>query len=463
MELKFYSTNCSTTNPDSTPELVASEVNGMAFAYDAETGILSYKPTREWYANLIIYAILPAEKVSIVHHVSYWSTGEVLEVQLTEEQRLTITGFEVQMADNMGYWDYATISLEGQIIGSFIYPTDTIEQNALPVALVGFSGQQEATDFSHVQIIVAEILTDEAVGGEGHVWESPFYSKDIDYSTTLENIIPFCEGQELTKFNVSYHFVQENSEGSFDFVRAYIVGNATTVSTFDVLGKALPLVHVNLDNENKVYCLDPVILTINRHETPDIQNVRIEIGNYIADFEFFQGHNLLEIDLAEYLQTLFALVDLFEFQQMQTIVVVKLYNSNWEHLQTQGVPVTVVHGKKPDLIISDNEIRVQWLDKYGLLHDECFKIAENQTEGASKQKYVTDGEEREDKTGEKSITLAYVLANNQQREALKTVVFADHVRVYIGDSWKRVKVANTYKTGKGREKQNFEFTIKYAI
>ena len=76
-----------------------------------------------------------------------------------------------------GIFIYATAPLEAQVIGNFVYPTGAIDIKNIPVSLVGFSGQKEGYDFSHVQIIVAEILGDGAVGGAGHVWESPFYSK----------------------------------------------------------------------------------------------------------------------------------------------------------------------------------------------------------------------------------------------------------------------------------------------
>lgn len=463
MELIFSFQNCSTTNPESTPELVASEVNGMNFTYNKETGVLNYTPTREWYANLVIYAILPTEEVVVNRHVSYWTTGGIVEVVLSEEQRLSVTGFKIEMSDASANWDYATTSIEVQIIGNFIYPTGTVDEKALPVTLVGFNGQKDAVDYSHIQILVAEIRSDEEVGGEGHVWESPFYPKDADYSTSLENIMPICEGQELTKFNVSFHFVQENADGGFDFVRAHVVGGATTSPTFNVLGKALPLIHVDLISDTDAYSLDPVILTVNRHEHRKVQNVRVEIGNYVANFEFKLDRNLLEIDIAEYLKVLFANVDIFEYQQVQTTLLVKLYDADWNLVQIFGTPINVIYGKNPVPALSSCKMRVHWVDKYGILHDEYFKIADNLTEGASAQKYVTNCEEREEKTGEKSITLAKVLVSNAEREDLKTIVFADHVRAYIGDTWKRVRIANTYKTGAGREKKNFEITIKYSL
>lgn len=463
MELYFYPANCTTTDPASTPELVAAEVNGMGLTYDKDTGILRYKPTRSYYPVLYIRPICSDAEYQplVVSLISYTPDGATKEVQLSEEQRLTVFAFRVEIMDSAGYEFKATANLEAQVIGDFVFPTGVIGISELPATMVGFTGQKDGYDFSHVQIIVAEILGDGAVGGAGHVWESPFYSKDVDTVVSLENIIGFCEGKELTAFNVSFHMVQENADGGYDFVRAHIVGDTTTETTFSVQSVEAPLVSLGVDGV--CYCLDPVLLTVNRHENRDIQFVRVEVGNYIADFEFNADRNLLQIDIAEYLQTLFALVDLFEFQQLQATVVVKLYDSIWNHLQTQGRTVTAVYGKHPDPALPQCKMRVQWLDKYGALHDEYFKIADNLTEGASKQKYINRREEREDKTGEKSVTLAYVSANAAQKEALKTVVFADHVRAWIGDTWKRVKVANSYKTGKGREKQNFEFTIKYAL
>ena len=460
MELYFYPSNCTTTNPESTPEAVSAEANEMGFVYDAETGLLSYRPPLEYYMNIIIKIVLDGENEIIAQHVSFWPEGKTFEKQLTEEQRLAATGFEIQIGDKTGYWSYATAFVKAQVIGDFVYPTGAIDIKNIPVSLVGFSGQKEGYDFSHVQIIVAEILGDGAVGGAGHVWESPFYSKDVDTVVSLENIIGFCEGQDMTAFNVSFHMVAENETGGFDFVRAHIVGGATTETTFSVQSVEAPLVSLGVDGVCS--CLDPVLLTVNRHENRDIQFVRVEVGNYIADFEFNADRNLLEIDIAEYLQTLFALVDLFEFQQMQATVVVKLYNSAWKHLQTQGRTITAVYGMKPESEIPDN-LRVQWLDKFGALHDVMFKVFQNVAEGDSKQKYVSKGIEHEEKNGERSLSLAYVNANASQRIALETIVFADHVRAYFNGNWKRVKVANTYKNGTGREKRNFEITIKYAI
>ena len=464
MELYFYPSNCNTTDPTSSPELVAAEVNGMGLTYDKDTGILRYKPTRSYYPVLYIRPICSDAEYQplVVSLISYTPDGATKEAQLSEEQRLTVFAFRVEIMDSAGYEFKATANLEAQVIGDFVYPTGVIGISELPATMVGFTGQKDGYDFSHVQIIVAEIKNDGTVGGAGHVWESPFYPKDVDYSITLENIIGFCEGQDITAFNVSFHMVQENADGGFDFVRAHIVGDATTETTFTVKAEGLPVISVDVTTDSKAYCLDPVILKINRQESRDIQYVRVEIGTYIADFEFNADRNLLEIDIAEYLHTLFALVDLFEFQQMQATVVVKLYDSAWNHLQTQGRTITAIYGMKPESEIPD-KLRVQWLDKFGMLHDVMFKVFQNVAEGESKQKYVSKGIEHEEKTGERSLSLAYVNANASQRIALETIVFADHVRAYMGGIWKRVKVANTYKNGTGREKRNFEFTIKYAI
>lgn len=343
----------------------------------------------------------------------------------------------------------------------FIYPVGTIESEILPASMVGYQGLQTDGGFSHVQIIVAEINADGTVGGLGHVWFSPFYPKDVDMLVTLEALVPMCEGKEITNFNVSYHFVQEYSDGEYDFVDGYIVGGETTVTTFSVQDVEMPF--ASLEIEDKAYCLDPVLLTVNRQRYREIQYVRIEVGTYIADFEFFADRNLLEIDLAEYLQTVFENVDIFICQQLPTVVLVKMFDIDCNELQKHSFRVECVYGKNPDPILPNCKIRVQWVDKYGKLHDEYFKIVDSVTEGESKQKYNVSREEREDKTGEKSVTVAYIGANAAKKEQLKTIVFADHIRIWIGDTWKRVKVANSYKIGVGREKQNFEFTIKYAL
>ena len=353
-----------------------------------------------------------------------------------------------------------SINIPGTSV-NFIYPVGTIGIDELPVALVGFRGLQSAEGYSHVRIVVAEILDNGSVGGEGHVWQSPFYQKDIDYTATLENLIPMCEGQEFTRFNVSFVFVQE-SETGYDYVDAYIVGGDTLTTTFTVQDVEVPLISVDFDAENKVYCLDPVLLTVNRRTTPGMQFVRVEIGNYIADFEFFADRNILEIDIAEYLETLFARVDLFEFQTLETTAVIKFYDADKSLVSTHSVHMECIYGKRPEAEIPTN-LRLQWLDKFGHLHDVIFKVFDNLVEGESAQKYVVNREEREDKTGERSISLAYVGANGSQRIALETIVFSDHVRAYFDGNWKRVKVANTYKNGTGRVTKNFEITIKYAI
>lgn len=344
----------------------------------------------------------------------------------------------------------------------YIYPTGTISIKELPVTNVGFKDHQEQDTYTHIRILVAEILDDGTVGGEGHVWQSEPIEKDFDYLTILDAIRNMCEGQEITHFNVSYILLTESAveRSGYKWVGEYIVGGATNAVTFSVTDevKKSP---VNL--EDLAYCLDPVLLTINRHEMPEIQHVTVEVQEYKADFEFYTDRNILEIDIAEYLKVLFANVDLFEHQRLTVTVFVKLFNSEWEHLETQGITITAIYGKNPDPVLSRCKVRVQWLDKYAVLHDEYFRFVDNVSEGASKQKYVVNCEEREDKTGEKSITLAKILANSAEREALKTIVFADHIRAWIGNAWKRVRIANTYKTGVGREKKNFEITIKYAL
>lgn len=343
---------------------------------------------------------------------------------------------------------------------NFIYPIGIIDRTALPVANVGFQGLQNQTGYSHVRIIVAEIHEDGTVGGSGHVWQSPFYPKDIDYTTTLDSLIPMCEGKELTHFNVTFYFLQENETGEFDFVSGYIVGGATTETTFSVKDVVVPLVSIGIDE--KAYCLSPVIMTINRRESPKIEAVSVEIGDVSAKHEFWPDKNLLEIDLAVYLQNLFANVDLFEFQTLETTVVVKFYDGEMSLLLTHSLRLECVYGKKPEAEIPEH-LRVQWLDKFGNLHDVTFKVFQNVAEGASAQKYVVHREEHEDKNGERSISLAYVGANASQRIVLETIVFSDHVRALFGNVWKRVKVANSYKNGAGRITKNFEITIKYSI
>ena len=170
----------------------------------------------------------------------------------------------------------------------------------------------------------------------------------------------------------------------------------------------------------------------------------------------------MEIDLSEYLKTLFANVDLFEFQTLEQTAIVKMFDTLGNVLKVEGVQMFVVYGQNPESEIPDN-LRVQWLDKFGTLHDVTFKVFQNVAEGSSAQKYTANGEEREDKNGERSLSLAYVNANASQRIKLETIVFSDHVRAYMAGTWKRVKVANTYKNGAGRDKRNFEITIKYVL
>lgn len=469
-KLYFYPANSSSTLDGGTPEAAAAALNALEVAYDRETAELSLLAlSGPNYYSVIVKVLYDGggyEAVSSAVLTVLNFDGTRQTVTLDAENAARVIGFEVKarVPGGSGGNVIGNTYLESDAVGEFIYPTGELDAKALPVTLIGFKNHQRAEAYTHIRFMVAEILEDGTVGDEGHVWHSQPFEKDIDCSVTLSDLIPICEGKQLANFNVLFEMVAYNPDtAEYDFVESFIVGDATNVTTFSVRSEVVEEVVSFATLDGVLCCLDPCILTVNRYENREIQFVRVEVSNYIADFEFYADRNLLEIDLAEYLQTLFALVDLFEFQKMQTTVVVKLYNSNKEHIETQGLPVTVVYGKKPDPAISGREIRVQWLDKYGLLHDENFKIADNQTEGASKQKYVTNGEEREDKTGEKSITLAKILANNSEREALKTIVFADHVRALIGDTWKRVTVANTYKTGAGREKKNFEITIKRAL
>lgn len=473
MKLIFLKEHCSTAVIGQTIDEALNGFQALQMDYNPDTRVLSIAPPSETFEDIQVYTRVSEDSVTnsvnrkYIKEWSRWTSvfnGSRLYVTLTEEQAEGILGFDVSFrpfgAASSAKAKCTTYFANLDAVGTLIYPTGVIAFNALPVTVVGFKDEYTGVDFTHIQIIVAEILGDGAVGGEGRVWESPFYSKNVDTVVTLENIIDFCEGRELTNFNVSFHFVAENETGGYDFVRAHIVGGATTETTFSVQSVEAPLVSLGVDGV--CYCLDPVLLTVNRHENRDIKFVRVEVGNYIADFEFNADRNLLGIDIAEYLQTLFALVDLFEFQQMQATVAVKLYDSAWNHLQTQGRTVTAVYGMKPESEIPDN-LRVQWLDKFGALHDVTFKVFQNVAEGESKQKYVSKGIEHEEKSGERSLSLAYVNANASQRIALETIVFADHVRAYMGGTWKCVKVANTYKNGTGREKRNFEITIKYAI
>lgn len=390
----------------------------------------------------------------IIANVGLTTASEYIEGAAMGDESGEDTGGGETGGEDTGTDDTETVE------PGYIYPTGTVSLSSLEVTPVGFKNHQEQTGYTHIKIMVAEIQANGTVGGAGHVWESDFIEKGLDYVTNLGEIVPMCEGHALTDFNVSYSFCKKDDAGNYAFVGGHIVGGVTTVTTFrvsDVVDK--PVIGL----AETAFCLDPVTLEINRLGNRDIQTVRVSIGNYIADFEFYPDRNTLKIDIAEYLKTLWANVDVFEFQQMETTVIVTLFDAIGAELEKSGTIVTVIYGKNPDPSLSACSLRVQWLDKYGYLHDEYFRIVEHVSDGETLQKYVVNGEEREDKSGEKSITLAFVGANNQQREALKTIVFADHVRAYIGENWKRVKVANSYKTGKGREKQNFEFTIKYAL
>ena len=166
--------------------------------------------------------------------------------------------------------------------------------------------------------------------------------------------------------------------------------------------------------------------------------------------------------MAEYLKALWFHVDVFQYQRLDSMVVIKMYDSDQKQILTQSVLVSCVFGKNPESVVPDS-LRVQWLDKFGTLHDVAFKVFDKVAEGSSSQKYIVNREEHEDKNGERSISLAYVGANASQRADLETIVFSDHVRALFGNVWKRVKVANTYKNGAGRITKNFEITIKYAI
>ena len=471
MELTFLREHCSTNIPDWTIDQAHAAFLSLGLEFDPETRVLTFSPPAETFESIKIYTRVSKDETTNSlnrKYVGEWSrwvanfNGSTISVTLTDEQADGLIGFDVSFVPygSMSSYKAESTAYFANLddVGTLIYPTGIIAFDALPVTMVGFKGEQKGVDFTHIQIIVAEIQDDGTVGSEGHVWESPFYPKGIDYITTLENIINFCEGQEATRFNVSFHFVKENETGGFDFVRAHIVGDTTTETTFTVQNVELPTLSI----DSKVYCLDPVIMTINRQKSPGIKFVRVEIGNYIADYEFHDDKRVLEIDIAEYLQTLFALVDVFQFQMLDTTIVVKVYNSGKTHMSTLSAPVSCVYGKKPEPEIPEH-LRVQWLDKFGHLHDVIFKVFDKVAEGASAQKYVVNREEREDKTGERSISLAYVGANASQRIALETIVFSDHVRAYFDGNWKRVKVANSYKNGTGRITKNFEITIKYSI
>ena len=468
-DLYFYSKNCTTTIEGATVEDAANAINSLGFAFDRETGTLYYT----------IPAGAPYKRV-MIEYLRYYSGTEIETTEWLaylfdqdfsgEEKTLVldpsivgdVIGFCITASENSltGGSHVAKMYLNEVVQGDYIHPTGSIEIKALPVTPIGFAGMQQFTDISHVQIVVAEIQDNGTVGGSGHVWQSPFYPKEIDYKTNLADLVPLCEGNENTPFNVSFYGLKRNEAGDFEVVRTFVVGEATGVPTFTVTGEALP--GVSIESENIAYCLSPVILKINRRENRDIKRVRVEIANYNAEFDFLADRNILEIDLSEYLKTLFANVDLFEFQTLKQTAIVKMFDTLGNVLKVEGVQMCVVYGKRPESEIPDS-LRVQWLDKFGALHDVTFKVFQNVAEGSSAQKYTANGEDREDKNGERSLYLAYVNANASQRIKLETIVFSDHVRAYFAGTWKRVKVASTYKNGAGRDKRNFEITIKYAL
>lgn len=507
-KIVFYPSTCSymfALEPDTyTPEKAAADLSAMNWSY--VDGVVKFTlPANLLRLTLIAYTFAEGDAEATGRTLAYLYTDDLyaldeateaamitqgVDVQklsggvdysrvLTDEERMNLVAiypqFTLSDADN-GQGGILSLMGSGQLETEtetdpetpdkkepeYIYPTGTISIKDLAVSNIGFKNHQDADTYDYIQMMVAEIQEDGTVGGEGHVWQSSNFEKDFDYLTMLDAIRGMCEGKEITHFNVTYILLKssEVEKSGYEWVGEYIVGGVTNAVTFSVTDevKESP---INL--EDTAYCLDPVLLTINRRDMPEIQNVTVEVQDYKADFEFYPDRNTLEIDIAEYLQVLFANVDLFEHQQLTATIFVKLYNSDREHIETQGVTISAIYGKNPDPALPNCKIRVQWLDKYAVLHDEYFRIVDNTTEGASKQKFISNREEREDKTGEKSITLAKILANNSEREALKTIVFADHIRAYIGDSWKRVRTANTYKTGAGREKKNFEITIKYSL
>ena len=463
MKLIFYPNNCETTHPDMTPEKAAERLNKLGCSWDAATRTFDIDLTNETFYAVWIYGVYQDGSQKLLKLVNS-SDNVALSVALEESQLVGLKGFKISLTySGASYSDAGITFISSDSEGTYIYPTGEIDAKTLPITVVGFKGHQYAESYTHIRFMVAEIQDNGEIGGDGHVWQSEPFDKDIDYTHTLAALVGICEGKELTNFNVLFELVAYNPESDgYDYIDSYIVGDATNAVTFTVKSDAVEDVVTFATLDDVAYCLSPAILTINRHENRDIQNVRVEVSNYIADFEFYPDRNLLEIDIAEYLQTLWANVDVFEYQQMQTTVVVKLYDANWNELETQGITVTSVYGKNPESEIPDN-LRIQWLDKFGALHDVTFKVFQNTAEGESKQKYVSRREEREDKTGERSISLAYVNANASQRAILETIVFADHIRAYIGESWKRVRVENSYKHGTGREKRNFEITIKYSL
>ena len=461
MKLVFLADNCESQDPDKTPEIVAERLNKLGAEWNAATRTLTIDFTYEGFYWVEIHAVY---KDGGSEQVELATDYTIYNIELTEEQANKLSGFEIDIRKRgvPNYHDVGRSYVDTVLTGQYIYPTGVVNSKELPVTQIGFAGFQNSPEFTHIRMMVAEIY-DGGVGGAGHVWVTPYYDKNIDYTTLLHDIAPLCEGKKLANFNVLYQFAAFNQETKdYDYVDSYIVGDATNVTTFSVSTDVVEEIVSVLAIDGNVYCLSPAILQVNRQEFREIQSVQIEVGDYTASYEFFADRNLLEIDLAEYLKAMWANVDVFEFQQMQTTVVVKLFDSVGALLETQGITVTSIYGKQPEPETPEL-LRVQWLDKFGHLHDVIFKVFQNVAEGSSAQKYVVNREEHEDKNGERSISLAYVGANASQRIALETIVFSDHVRAYFDGNWKRVKVANTYKNGTGRVTKNFEITIKYSI
>lgn len=348
----------------------------------------------------------------------------------------------------------------------YIYPTGTLKIGVLGVTPIGFKGFQNSDDISHVQISVAKIHADGTVGGDGYWWRSKYFDKNLDTTVMLDDIVPMCQGESLTNFSVQYIMFSLDDEGNYKWARQYLVGGNTNVTTFSVTDETATDEtedeSVTIVSDDVAYCLSPVLLKIGRNNV-SVGKVVVHVGDYSPVYEFAPDRATLQIDIAEFLQVLWADADIFEVQQTSLIVRVYCYDTDGNEVAAESLELLVIYGKKPDPTLPDCQMRLQWVDKYGYLHDEYFRIVESSTEGSSVQKYTVNREEREDKDGEKSITLAYINANSKQREALKTLVFADHIRAYLGEEWKRVKVGNNYKTGKGRIMQNFEFTIKYTL
>lgn len=457
MKLIFLEENCYHSGFDLTNSEMAARLNALALEYNDTAGILSVTfPDNFKRAHVSVGDVDGTEEYLV-------PILEDSEIQLNETQMSMVHYFFVRAVNQDGtYLEGRAYLSTTSIEGTFIYPTGRIDFGALPVTMVGFAGHQMATDYTHIQMMLSVVHDDGTPGGSGFVWMSDKFDKDIDIRVPLDVIAGMCEGKQLANINVLYNFFAPDETGNLIFVKYLAIGDATNAVTFTVVSDVVEEVLSVVSLGGKVYCLDPVIMQINRHRNRDIQNVRVEISNYIADFEFYPDRNLLEIDIAEYLQTLWANVDVFSYQKTDATVIVKIYDADWNHLETHSLNVVVVYGQNPESEIPDN-LRVQWLDKFGALHDVTFKVFQNVAEGESKRKYVSKGIEHEEKSGERSLSLAYVNANASQRIALETIVFADHVRAYMSGTWKRVKVANTYKNGTGREKRNFEITIKYAI